>query len=254
MKILVTRPQPAGIALVDALRSQGKSAWNAPLINISPGSELEQLPEKLHHLNKDDFVFLLSKNAVYHANEYLHQRNMNWSDKLKYYGIGRSTAQYFNALTQRPILWSEQGETSEVLLTLPSLQDVSGKRILLLRGNGGREHLATTLIERGAQIDYCECYKREPVCYQGDEFSQYWQQIGIDTLVVTSGEMLHHLYELIPDDDRKAWLNHCLLLVVSERLAKIARELGWHDIIIAKSAENNALLQALTRTDMGRLL
>ncbi|MCO1631926.1 uroporphyrinogen-III synthase, partial [Escherichia coli] len=37
----------------------------------------------------------------------------------------------------------------------------------------------------------------------------------------------------------------CRLLVVSERLAKLARELGWQDIKVADNADNDALLRAL---------
>jgi uroporphyrinogen-III synthase len=44
---------------------------------------------------------------------------------------------------------------------------------------------------------------------------------------------------------RENWLLHCRLLVVSERLANQARELGWQDIRIADNADNDALLRAL---------
>jgi uroporphyrinogen-III synthase len=45
--------------------------------------------------------------------------------------------------------------------------------------------------------------------------------------VVTSGEMLQQLFTLIPLWYRENWLLRCRLLVVSERLANLARELGW---------------------------
>ncbi|MNC75829.1 uroporphyrinogen-III synthase [compost metagenome] len=57
--------------------------------------------------------------------------------------------------------------------------------------------------------------------------------------------MLQQLYALIPEWYRKNWLLHCRLLVVSERLADLARELGWQDIRVADNADNDALLRAL---------
>ena len=63
--------------------------------------------------------------------------------------------------------------------------------------------------------------------------------------MVTSGEMLQQLWMLIPQWYRERWLLSCRILVVSERLAEQARELGWQDIQVADSADNDALLRAL---------
>jgi uroporphyrinogen-III synthase len=68
---------------------------------------------------------------------------------------------------------------------------------------------------------------------------------GVTTLVVTSGEMLQQLWSLIPQWYRERWLLRCRIVVVSERLARQARELGWQDIQVADSADNDALLRAL---------
>ncbi|PHM36344.1 uroporphyrinogen-III synthase [Xenorhabdus innexi] len=255
MSILITRPAPAGEELVNRLKAIGKMAFSAPLISIHPGADLPLLSHKLQRLSAGDFVFLLSKNAVHYACEQLRQDSLSWSDGLSYYGIGKSTSLFFRQKTGKNILWSEQGETSEDLLQLPTLQHVENKKILLLRGNGGREVIASTLRARGGEVDYCECYARQPVKYHSTEFSHHWQQCGIKTIVITSGEMLRLLYNLVIEDDSadatdassksKAWLLNCRLIVVSERLASIARTLGWQAIKVAKSADNDALMQAL---------
>ncbi len=75
-----------------------------------------------------------------------------------------------------------------------------------------------------------------------------WQSRGVTTLVVTSGEMLQRLWSLIPQWYREQWLLHCRVVVVSERLALQARELGWQEIQVADSADNDALLRAITIT------
>ncbi|MDX7989027.1 uroporphyrinogen-III synthase [Xenorhabdus sp. 12] len=245
MSILITRPAPAGEDLVKRLQAVGKTAYNAPLIEIKPGAGLPLLSQKMQCLSAGDLVFLLSKNAVHYADNQLTQEGQSWPDKLSYYGIGKSTSLLFQQQTGLKISWSEQGETSEALLQLPTLQQMNNKRILLLRGNGGREVIASTLRMRGGEVDYCECYSRQPVKYHAADFSRYWQQRGIKTIVITSGEMLQLLYNLVTDSDGKAWLLGCCLIVVSERLANIARTLGWQVIKVAKSADNDALMQAL---------
>ena len=136
-------------------------------------------------------------------------------------------------------------EISEVLLQLPELQNIAGKKALVLRGNGGRELLAETLTARGADVTLCECYQRCPIHYDGAEEAMRWQSRDVKTIVVTSGEMLQQLLTLIPLWYRENWLFKCRLLVVSERLAKLAQEMGWQDIQVADSADNDALLRAL---------
>ncbi|MFV9996670.1 MAG: uroporphyrinogen-III synthase [Arsenophonus endosymbiont of Dermacentor nuttalli] len=244
MSILVTRPNPSGEKLVQHIRSLGKMAFHAPLIEITPGKELVLLPTKLAKLTKGDLVFFSSPNAVHHANSALYLIGQKWPDTLSYYGIGHSTAETFQQLTNLPIQLSQEGETSEKLLELPSLQSLVGKKCLLLRGNGGRELLATTLKSRGSHIDYCECYRRQPIKYDPDTFQVQWQKANTTTIIVSSGEMLHILFNLITDDF-KPWLLSRHLIIVSERLANTARQLGWQSVKAAKSANNDALIQAL---------
>lgn len=136
-------------------------------------------------------------------------------------------------------------EISEALLQLPELQNIAGKRALILRGNGGRELLGETLTARGAEVSFCECYQRCAKHYDGAEEAMRWHTRGVTTLVVTSGEMLQRLWSLTPEWYREHWLLRCRLLVVSERLAHLARELGWQDIKVADNADNDALLRAL---------
>ncbi|MGP8846919.1 uroporphyrinogen-III synthase, partial [Enterobacter hormaechei] len=85
-------------------------------------------------------------------------------------------------------------EISEVLLQLPELQNIAGKRALILRGNGGRELIGETLTARGADVDFCECYQRSAKYYDGAEEAMRWQSRGVTTVVVTSGEMLQQLW------------------------------------------------------------
>ena len=58
-------------------------------------------------------------------------------------------------------------------------------------------------------------------------------------------KMLQQLYDLVPEYDRQRWLLSCRLIVVSERLAQRARDLGWQEIRVAESANNDALLRTL---------
>lgn len=245
MTILVTRPAPAAEELVSRLRKAGRVAWSMPLIEFTPGTGLDGLPTQLALQQEGDLVFILSQHAIHYAQPALTRAGITWPANLHYYAIGRTTALALHTASGLDVVWPHERETSEVLIQLPALQQVAGKRALILRGNGGRELLAETLQQRGADVQFVECYQRCAKIYEGAIEGRRWRDRGIDTLVVTSGEMLQQLFSLFPEIDREEWLIHCRLLVVSERLAIRARELGWRKIRVADGADNDALLRAL---------
>ncbi len=199
----------------------------------------------MQKLGTGDLVFVLSQHAVKFADSVIGRAGLSWPAHLTYFAIGRTTALALHTVSSADVRYPLDREISEVLLQLPELQKLAGKRALILRGNGGRELLGKTLRERGADVSYYECYQRSPVHYDGSEQSAHWQRAGVDTLVVTSGEMLQQLYTLVPDYYRSSWLLRCRLVVVSERLATLARDLGWRTIRVADNADNDALLRAL---------
>lgn len=248
MNILVTRPSPSGDELVTRLCALGHTAWSFPLIEFSPGRELAQLPQQLAALSPGDLVFVLSQHVMQYAQPCMQQAGLTWPAALDYYAIGRSTALALHRASGRNVIWPPERETSEMLLQLSTLRRLKGKKALILRGNGGRELLGTTLAQRGADVRFLECYQRCEKFYHGPSEGKRWRDRGIDTLVVTSGEMLQQLHRLFPAIDREEWLLGCRLLVVSERLATLALELGWKNIKVADGADNDALLRALQTT------
>ena len=245
MTILVTRPSPQSEELVSRLRALGRVAWSFPLIEFTPGRELNQLAQSLNALGDGDLLFSLSQHAVRYAHGQLQQQRLAWPTPPRYFAIGRTTALALHQVSGIDVRYPLDREISEVLLQLPELQNIAGKRALILRGNGGRELIGDTLTARGAEVTFCECYQRCAIHYDGAEEAMRWQSREVTTVVVTSGEMLQQLWSLIPQWYREHWLLHCRLLVVSERLAKLARELGWQDIKVADNADNDALLRAL---------
>lgn len=246
MTILVTRPLPAGKLLVERLRKLGQPAFHSPLIDFYPGLELPSLPARLMALRAGDMLFALSQHSVRYASAALNQAGFYWPTAPAYYAIGRTTALALQQAASHIVAFPPERESSEMLLQLPELQNISGKNALLLRGNGGRELLANTLAERGARVSYCECYQRGLVYYDGPEQSRYWQKLGIDRLVITSGDILQQLYALVPNYYRESWLLHCQIIVVSERLSLEARQLGWHNVLITNHADNDTLVRLLS--------
>ena len=145
---------------------------------------------RLSALTENDLVFALSQHAVTFADAELRQQEKSWPSLPRYFAIGRTTALALHTVSGFNIHYPLDREISEVLLQLPELQNIAGKRALILRGNGGRELIGETLTTRGADVDFCECYQRSAKHYDGAEEAMRWQSRGVTTVVVTSGEML----------------------------------------------------------------
>ena len=119
-------------------------AWHFPLIEFSPGRQLPQLADQLAALGESDLLFALSQHAVAFAQSQLHQQDRKWPRQPDYFAIGRTTALALHTVSGQKILYPQDREISEVLLQLRELQNIAGKRALILRGNGGRELIGDT--------------------------------------------------------------------------------------------------------------
>ncbi|MDD0823679.1 uroporphyrinogen-III synthase [Mannheimia sp. AT1] len=246
MNVLVTRPDSRGQELVDMLNEKQIFAIHQPLFIIEAGQELPLLPTVLSSLNSGDYVFAVSTNAVDYAVKTLSDTGFHFRTDLKYFAVGQRTAKYFSEKAQQAVIYPIDSENSEGVLELPEMQMLQDKTILILRANSGRELLAEKAIQRGASIQYLECYRREPVKEDIPEKLSLCKRLGVDTIIVTSSEILALLYEQTKADNRQ-WLLDCHLVVVSQRIAKIAKQMGWQSdkIILSDKADNVSLMNTL---------
>ncbi|AKD38870.1 protein HemX [Pasteurella multocida subsp. multocida OH4807] len=244
MAVLVTRPDARGAQLVDMLIQAGIFAIHLPLFTIETGRELNVLPNKFLQLKAGDYVFAVSRHAVDYAVQTFKNTGFSWRPELTYVAVGQRTAEYFASETEQAVFYPSQQESSEGLLELTMMQDLSDKQILILRGNSGREYFAEQAQLRGAKIDTVECYQRVPITYNNVEQISICKRAGIQTIVVTSAEILQYLVDFVPESEHN-WLKSCQLVTVSQRLANLAKKLGWSDVVVSPRADNQHLLQTL---------
>lgn len=244
MAVLITRPGERGERLVEMLNKAGIMALHLPLISIIAGQELNRLPNKLKQLNCGDYVVAVSKNAVEYAQKTLSAVGFCWRSDLYYFTVGQRTAEYFASQIENSVYYPVEQESSEGLLNLPQMQDLQARNILILRANGGREFFTEQAILRGAKVETLECYQRMPIEYNKLEKISLCQRIGVDTIVVTSQEMLNYLVKLVPTNET-GWLFSCRLVTVSQRIATLAKSVGWTNIVVADKADNLSLFLAL---------
>jgi uroporphyrinogen-III synthase len=131
---------------------------------------------------------------------------------------------------------------SEGLLAAPALGEVRGRRVLIVRGEGGRPLLGEQLAVRGAEVRYAEVYRRAPTALDAEPLVARWRD-EVQVVVATSREVLDNLVARLGAAGLER-LRETPLVVVSERLAAHARALGIRRVLVADAASDAALVQA----------
>ncbi|WP_026376563.1 uroporphyrinogen-III synthase [Aestuariibacter salexigens] len=132
-------------------------------------------------------------------------------------------------------------ETSEGLLALAQLAHVDSKRVLIVKGEGGRDEISHQLRQRRANVSEVDVYFRRTLAEPIN--TQHWQRERIHCIIATSGEQIRQAFAQYNRD----WLVTCKWIVVSQRTAEIAATLGVERITISDGASDDALIRCAKR-------
>ena len=240
--IVVTRPVHQSAQLAELIRQHGGTPILFPVLEILDTEDLQPLNALIDRLDDFDLAIFISPNAVQKAMNLIKARR-ELPAKLKMAAIGRGSTKELKHFGVDNVITPAKRFDSENLLAMPELQDVTGKRIVIFRGDGGREVLGDTLISRGATIEYAECYRRARPNTSAGELLRYWVRNELQAIIVTSGEGLHNLYDMVGKLGRQ-WLIKTPLFVPHERIAQIAKELGLEQVIVTPPTDE-AMLQGI---------
>lgn len=247
LRVLVTRPVHQAGPLCELIEQAGGQAVRFPVLAVEPLPESAPLAAILAQLDRYDLAIFISHNAVRFGIAAA-ARHGGIPATLRLAAVGEGSRRELERQLGRAVDLAPQGRfDSEALLALPPLQQVAGQAILIVRGAGGRELLAATLRQRGARVDYAEVYRRLRPRRPEPQTLAAWRAGGVNIITVTSNEGLQNLYEMVGVAARD-WLLDMPLLVVSERSAALARELGFRQPpLVAASASEPSIVETLAR-------
>jgi uroporphyrinogen-III synthase len=207
--ILVTRPREQAAGLARAIEGAGGRA------KIFPAIEIRDLPPPpaLARLADYDLAIFVSPTAVTKA-----MPRLGPLPPPRAAAVGEGTRRELERYGVRDVVTPSAGADSEALLG--ELGDVEGKRILIVRGQGGRALLGDTLRGRGATVEYAECYRRvrPQATWRG----------RADAITVSSAEGLANLFEMLD----AALLRETPLFVPHERIAEAARGRAVREVVV----------------------
>lgn len=239
-RILITRPKHKLARFAEQIAEHGGQAIPFATIEIVPHTP--QFADGMSHLDYPIVIFI-SANAVHYA----HQAGLLWSKDQQLGAVGSATAEALTEHGYQTSLLSDSDHSSEGLLELPALQNLDDRMVLIVRGVGGRERLARELRERGAEVDYLEVYQRQPPSADPTDLTRCLVDGSCDWITASSGEGLKNLLSMLPESVHDRVLS-TPLVVVSERMVKIAQKLGFDGRIeVAEGADNQSVIDAIAK-------
>lgn len=245
--VVITRPAGEAQRLAALIREAGGEPLLYPAIEILDAPDLTALDAVIAQLDDFDAAIFISPSAVDKAMTRICARRA-LPTQLRCAAIGpggvRALARFGVADVIAPAADSTRYD-SESLLASPFLQHVSGKRIVIFRGNGGREVLSETLSARGAVVQAVACYRRGKPTFDPAPLIAMWTRGAVAAVIVTSSEGLKYFCERLGAAG-VAFLRETPLIVPHPRIAAAACEQGMRRVVKCPSGDE-ALAAAAMR-------
>jgi len=241
--IVVTRPAHQAADLVELIAAAGGYAILFPTIEIVAVSESQALTELIDRLDTFDIAIFVSPNAVSQAMRLIRARR-ELPPRLALATIGRGGVRELERYGATRVAAPARFD-SEALLDLPEMREVAGKRIVIFRGEGGRELLGDTLTARGAAIEYAQCYRRTRPHVDATPLLKAWERNHLHAITATSSDGLRNLVELV-GKSASPWLRQTPLFVPHPRIEHAARELGFATVVLTAQGDAG-LVRGLTQ-------
>lgn len=250
--IIVTRPLHQAQLMQIKLAELGLRPIVFPLFEIEANLDNAALDAALQNLSFFSLVVFVSPNAIDAAFTRLASASLRWPVGLAIGVMGAASRQALlkyglhaeNAVIISPT--NSERTDSETLFDELDLVALRGKKVLIVRGDSGREFLAEALMNNQIVVQQVSAYRR--VMPDFDQDRQQQLQVLLTQSckwIITSSAGLKNLLMWclqldLPDAVVKMQQQH--LFVPHFRIAEVARELGFEHVSLTASGDEKLLL------------
>ena len=245
--VVITRPSAQCGALAAAVRALGRRAVLLPLLEITPLPDPAVLKAELARIDDYALVAFVSPNAIDAAFAHIDA----WPRQVEIAVLGEGSRQALAAHgvdAARYTIHSPQDPArsdSEHLMAALDLASLAGRRVLIVRGESGRELIADGLRAAGAEVTTVAAYRRRVPALNQDLAAQLSQLIGQPCQwIVTSSEALRGLFALLEQlggAAAVAKMQQQHLIVPHARIAETAAALGVTHLTLTGSGDASLL-------------
>ncbi len=237
--MLICRPEPEAARLAGVFRGQGARTRVLPAIERQPLAGTPEARQTILDLDLYQHIIAVSPYAARLLLERVDQWWPQYPVGLRWYGVGPGSAAVFHEAGLNPET-PASGYTSEALLALHALQAVAADRVLLARGEQGRDLIPDTLTQRGARVTTLPLYRRAQPTYPPEVIRACLDEFRPDVVITLSAETLNNFIAL--SENSRHNCHSSLLLVPIDRVAQKASDAGFSRVIAASGMSDEDIV------------
>lgn len=255
--VVITRPRQQAGPLADAVAALGRTPVVLPLLEIAPLEDQGPLRAALADLGRYALVAFVSPNAIDAAFAHIPA----WPSRvaiavvgaasraaLARHGVNEASARIVSPLDPA---CSDSEHLIEALDAAFGLASLRSRRVLVVRGDGGRELLPDALRAAGAEVETVAAYRRTLPALSPELAAQLAALLTqANDWIITSSEALRGLAGLaaqLAPAITVANLQRQRLIVPHPRIAETARALGFTDLTLTGSGDERLLAALQSR-------
>jgi uroporphyrinogen-III synthase len=251
--VVITRPLAQATPLAQRVAAMGREAVVFPLLEIHPLSDPAPFRAELQNLSRYAMVVFVSPNAIDATFEFL----TRWPEGVVIAVVGEGSRM---ALAKHGVTSATQTivsphnplrTDSQTLLQALDLDALHGKRVLVVRGETGRELLTDALRAAGAQVTQVAAYRRTAPEFDDTRRTQLNRLLDSpNDWIITSSEalrILKHMVEQLGDASAIAKMQQQRIILSHARIAETAQMLGFQNITLTGSGDEQLLAALQSR-------
>jgi len=229
--VLNTRPEHQSQHLTELITQKGGVVFNFPVMDIEP------ICFDTAETDNVDAIIFTSVNAVNYFSARLIEAG------VLTIAVGPATQKALREKKCEAICPAQFN--SEGILALPELQLIANKKIMIICGENSRLILKDELGRRGAHVTIIDVYRRKKIKYDMSAVFPKILSANVNVIVSTSFESLINLMEIFKNTVHREWLIQQPLIVINNKMKMTAEIIGFHKIIQADNATDEAIVAAL---------
>jgi len=253
--VVITRPLAQARPLAARVAALGRQVELLPLLEITPLPDTSQLQATLSRLADYALVAFVSPNAIDAA--FAHIRRWPSGVTLAVLGEGSRAALSAYGITSEAVHIVSPADSansdSEHLLQTLDLPALQGRKVLIVRGESGRELMADGLRAAGAEVEVVAAYRRAIPELTPELQARLSHLLAQQNdWIITSSEALRGLLDLLEKMDSQApagapqhgyvvSMQQQHLILPHARIADTATQLGFTRLTLTGSGDERLL-------------
>ena len=233
--LISSRPQGTNVQLSDDLKNSEIKLLSFPLTEIHPLNNYQIFDGVIENIKTYQHIIFISTNAVHFFLERVKKLSLQIPKNLIFSSIGPTTKLLLQKKLSVDVHSPIKTFDSEHLLKEKIYNNVEGQKILIIRGEGGRETLKNALEEKGAIVNYGECYVRKYVDIDLNQLKNdlvnYHHQF---ILFSSTNSAKHFIHQLSKVDSR--WLQNIKIIVNHKKIEGLLSKI-FKDIFVCNNID-----------------